>query len=129
MRNVLKIKALCALSLCGYEFFRLINGLKTKGIDTMTTVLYFIIAFIIGLIIGVFYFQLLWLTVSNLPKSKRPYMLSIVSLFVRLIIVFLAFFLIITIGNWQHLIVCLLGFVGVRILYINRIKRDNIKEE
>lgn len=87
----------------------------------MTTVLYFIIAFIIGTIIGVFYFQLLWLTVSNLPKSKRPYMLSLVSLFVRLIVVFVAFFLIIKVGNWQHLIVCLLGFVGVRIFYIKKI--------
>jgi F1F0 ATPase subunit 2 len=95
----------------------------------MTTVIYFILAFIIGIIIGVFYFQLLWITVSNLPKSKRPYLLSLASLFVRLIVVFLAFFLIIKLGNWQHLIVCLVGFIGVRIFFIKKIKHNDTKEE
>ncbi|MBD3288796.1 ATP synthase subunit I [candidate division KSB1 bacterium] len=93
------------------------------------TVIYFLVAFVSGIVLGLFYFQMLWFTVSNLPKAKRPYLLSFLSLIARLIVAFIVFFIVIKLGNWQHLIICLIGFIGVRIFFIKKVKRNDSKEE
>ena len=74
-----------------------------------------------GLLLGYFYFGLLWLTVRRLPHSRHPALLVQLSLFGRLLVVVPAFALVMQ-GQWQRLGFCLLGFLIVRQVMIVRIR-------
>ncbi|WP_052035230.1 ATP synthase subunit I [Xenococcus sp. PCC 7305] len=81
-----------------------------------------IIAFIIGLGLGLFYFGGLWLTVQQLPVSKHPYRLVVFSFLFRLGISMFVLSLIIG-GNIElynvfSLMACCLGFFIVRTITI-----------
>ena len=81
-----------------------------------------IIAFIIGLGLGLFYFGGLWLTVKQLPVTKHPYRLMLFSFFFRLTISMFILSLIVG-GNTKlynviSLLACCLGFLIVRTIAI-----------
>ena len=81
-----------------------------------------IIAFIIGLGLGLFYFGGLWLTVQQLPVTKHPYRLMLFSFLFRLGITMFLLSLIIG-GNSElynviSLLACCLGFLIVRTIAI-----------
>lgn len=74
-------------------------------------------AFGAGIGLGIFYFGGLWLTVRQLPTARQPVLLSLGSFFGRLTVVVFAFYLVMD-GQWQRLLVCLLGFLGTRVICV-----------
>ena len=78
-----------------------------------------IVALAAGMGLGIFYFGGLWWTVRRLPKARRPAFLSLLSFFGRLGVVLFGFFLVMD-GQWQRMLVCLLGFLGVRVILVRR---------
>jgi len=81
-----------------------------------------IIAFTVGLGLGLFYFGGLWLTVRQLPLTKNPYRLIFSSLIVRLAIALFVLYLIIggrtNLDNVVSLLACFLGFLLLRTIAI-----------
>ncbi len=77
-------------------------------------------AFAAGLLLGLFYFGGLWLTVQRLPRSEHPGMLTLVSLIIRLGVTLAGFYLVMA-GRWERLLVCLAGFLLVRIVLVRRL--------
>ena len=66
-----------------------------------------------GVVLGIFYFGGLWLTVRKLPGARQPVLLSLSSFFVRLAVVLAGFYLVMS-GRWERVLLCLLGFLCVR---------------
>ncbi len=75
------------------------------------------IASILGMVLGLFYFGGLWLTVRRLPFAARPALLTLCSYFVRLGVTLTCFYVLMA-GSWQRLLVVLLGFLAVRIVLV-----------
>jgi F1F0 ATPase subunit 2 len=71
-----------------------------------------------GLVIGLFYFGGLWLTMRHLPKTQRPTLLLIASFFGRLGLS-LAAFVVVANGRWQRLLVAILAFFVMRFILVN----------
>ena len=70
-------------------------------------------AFPAGLLLGLFYFGLLWLTVRRLDSLPMPALFIAGSFFGRTALCALGFVLIMQ-GGWQSLLVALLGFLMMR---------------
>jgi len=68
-----------------------------------------------GLLHGAIFFGGLWWTVRKGVSAKRPALLFLVSLVLRVVVV-VAGFAVIGDGHWQRLLVCLLGFVIARFM-------------
>ncbi|MFW6127514.1 MAG: ATP synthase subunit I, partial [Thermodesulfobacteriota bacterium] len=62
----------------------------------------------------------LWLTVQRLPGARRPGLLTLLSLIIRLGVTLAGFYLVMA-GRWERLLVCLAGFLLVRILLVRRL--------
>jgi F1F0 ATPase subunit 2 len=77
------------------------------------------LAFVAGIVVGLFYFGGLWLTVQRLPQTRRPAVLSLVSLFIRLGLTLAVFYLVMA-GRWERLLACLAGFLLMRLLLVRR---------
>jgi len=86
----------------------------------MDQLLTLFLAFVAGLVLGLFYFGGLWLTVQRLPQSRHPGLLTLASLVVRLGVTLAAFYLVMG-GRWERLLVCLAGFLLVRFLLVRRL--------
>jgi len=87
----------------------------------MINVLNFLIVFIVGMLVGVFYFGTLWVIVRQLPRVKRPALLILSSFFARNAVTVLVFYFIMD-GRWERLITCLLGFLLARTVIVRRVK-------
>ncbi len=87
----------------------------------MTKYCFLILAFIAGLALGLLYFGGLWLTIKQLPRSRRPAFLALGSFFLRTALVAFAFYLIVRNGNWQNGIACIVGVIGMRIILVRRV--------
>ena len=76
-----------------------------------------------GIILGILFFGGLWLTVRKGLTSKRPGIIFIVSLILRMGIVVMGFYYI---GgdSWQKMVVCLVGFLMARIAIFHLTKKD-----
>lgn len=72
-----------------------------------------IMAGLAGCLLGTLFFGGLWWTVRKGLSSKRPALWFFGSLLVRTVIVLAGFYLI-TVGRWERLLACLLGFVIAR---------------
>jgi len=68
-----------------------------------------IIAFGVGLALGLAYFGALWLSVRHLPQTKRPALLQAAAL------------ILVMDAGWERLLVCILGFLVGRRVLIRRI--------
>lgn len=79
----------------------------------------FFLAFIGGFGLGVFYFGGLWWTVRRIPAVRHPALLSLGSLFGRLGVTVLGFYLM-TGGHWGRLLISLLAFLVARKIMIRR---------
>ena len=75
-------------------------------------------ALVAGTGLGLFYFSGLWLTVRQLPTARRPLLLSMCSFLGRLGVVLFGFYLVMD-NHWERLLVCLLGFLGVRVILVS----------
>ncbi|WP_020606059.1 ATP synthase subunit I [Spirosoma spitsbergense] len=74
-----------------------------------------------GLGLGTFFFYGLWLTVRKTLTTSRPALWMLSSFMIRMGITVAGFFYVGN-GNWQRLVVCLLGFVIARymVTYLTR---------
>jgi F1F0 ATPase subunit 2 len=91
-----------------------------------------ILAFVMGVLLGTFFYGGLWWTIQKGVSSKQPALLFSGSLAVRMLIA-LAGVYFVSRSNWHRLLGCLVGFVTARILvtWFTRIhieKRTQITE-
>ncbi len=80
------------------------------------------IAFMEGVLLGVFFFVGLWLTVRKLESFQPAALLFLGSMLLRIGIVVLGFYFILG-DNWQHLVAGLLGFTLARIIIMRLTRR------
>lgn len=76
-------------------------------------------ALLAGLVLGMFYFGGLWLTVQRLSQARQPALLALGSLAGRLGVTMLGVYLV-TGGQWAKIGVCLLGFFVMRTILVRR---------
>jgi F1F0 ATPase subunit 2 len=73
----------------------------------------YLIPFIAGIFISVFYHSGLWWTVKSLPRSRSPVLLSIGSFSLRMTVTMAVFYIVMQ-NDWRRLAVCLAGFMAVK---------------
>ena len=78
-------------------------------------------ALVWGLLLGLFYFGGLWLTVQRLPSVKHQALWMMTSFAMRNVLVAIALYPVIMRG-WQLALICLGGFIIVRTLMSRRLK-------
>ncbi len=83
----------------------------------MDNIIYLLIALPLGFTLGIFYFVNLWITVRQIPTTQWPFRLIVGSFVGRTSITILGFYLIMD-GNWQRMLISLLGFVLARSILI-----------
>ncbi len=89
----------------------------------MTEIIFsYLLALLAGLVLGLFYFGILWITVQQIPTTKKPFILIMGSFLVRMTFLFGAFYLIVSYSDWQYLIACLIGFMLTRFVMVRKIK-------
>ena len=87
----------------------------------MISVPYLLVAFFVGMGAGLLYFGGLWWTVRRLPTARQPALLTLGSFFVRTGLSLAAFYFA-SGGQWQRILVSLLGFIIVRVFLVRRIR-------
>ena len=92
----------------------------------MISVPYVLMAFFVGMGAGVFYFGGLWWTVRRLPSARQSALLTLGSFFVRTGLSLAAFYFA-SGGQWQRILVSLLGFIIVRVFLVRRIRSSPAK--
>ena len=90
----------------------------------MNETLMLVVAGLAGLVLGAIFFGGLWWTVCKGVSSPRPALWFLGSMLLRMGIV-LAGFYFVGGGQWQRLLVCLLGFVIARFL-VMRLTRTRV---
>lgn len=81
-------------------------------------------ALIAGIALGILFFGGLWFTIRKSIGSKRPTLLFMGSLIIRMAIVVLGFYYV-GANNWLKMLVCLVGFLIARMV----ITRITIKDK
>ena len=91
----------------------------------MNEIVYMILAFIVGLLLGTIFFGGLWFTVRKLVTSKIPALLFLGSFILRVGITLTGFYYIST-GSWQRLLICVAGFIIARysVIYFTKSNRE-----
>ena len=93
----------------------------------MNDIVYMILAFIVGLLLGTIFFGGLWVTVRKLATSKMPALWFLGSFFLRVSITLIGFYYISS-GSWQRLLICVAGFITARYSVIYFTKSNNEKQ-
>jgi len=83
----------------------------------MNETLSVILVFAAGLMLGVLFFGGLWFTVKKAVTSKLPALWMVGGFIIRAGITLVGFYYV-SLGNWQWLLICLLGFVIARMLVL-----------
>lgn len=83
-----------------------------------------ILAVLAGGVLGAIFFGGLWWTVRKGVASPRPAFWFFGSLLVRMAITLAGFYLVVTGGHWDRLLLCLLGFVTARVV-VTRLTRPS----
>ena len=87
----------------------------------MNNTLTLILAGMVGIILGAIFFGGLWWTVRRGVSSRRPALWFFFSMLLRMSITLGGFYFVAR-GQWQRLVLCLLGFVMAR-LAVTRLTR------
>ena len=93
----------------------------------MNDIVYMILAFIGGLLLGTIFFGGLWFTVRKLVISKIPALWFLGSFILRVSITLIGFYYI-SYGSWQRLLICVAGFITARYSVIYFTKSNNQKQ-
>ncbi len=93
----------------------------------MNETLLMILAFTAGLALGTLFFGGLWFTVKKTITAKIPAIWFFGSFFLRVSIVLIGFYFVSN-GNWQRLIICLMGFVVARFIVMYFTKSIIVKQ-
>jgi F1F0 ATPase subunit 2 len=91
----------------------------------MNETLHFVLALVLGLALGIVFFGGLWLTVKKTVAAKMPALWILGSFIFRVGITMIGFYYV-SMGNWQRLIICLLGFTVSRYIVI-RLTRSGVE--
>ena len=89
----------------------------------MTDVLILLIACLVGIALGMFFFGGLWWTVRRSARSDHPARLFISSFLIRMAVTVGGFYLV-SDGDWRRILAALLGFVLARWLTLRWTRRD-----
>jgi F1F0 ATPase subunit 2 len=81
----------------------------------MNEIIYIIIVFICGIILGIIFFGGLWLTIKKSVTSKTPGLLFFASFLIRTGIALLGFYFLAA-NNWKNMVACLVGFIISRFI-------------
>ena len=81
----------------------------------MNEILPLLLAWITGGLLGVNFFGGLWLTVRHCVSSQHPALWIFASLLLRMAITLTGFYWVAN-GDWQRLMLCLLGFIMMRFI-------------
>ena len=92
----------------------------------MNEILYMVLAFIGGLVLGTLFFGGLWLTVKKSVTSKIPALWVFGSFFLRVGITLIGFYYI-SLGSWQRFLICVVGFIAARYIVIYLTKSNEEK--
>lgn len=84
------------------------------------------VAFLVGMGAGAFYFGGLWWTVRRLPSAGQPALLTFGSFVVRTGVSLTAFY-IASGGHWERILISVLGFVVMRGILVHRV-RSSLRE-
>jgi F1F0 ATPase subunit 2 len=87
----------------------------------MNEILTLVLALVTGVLLGTLFFGGLWWTVRKGVSSKQPVFWFFGSLLLRTSVVLIGFYFIAG-GRWERLLVCLLGFVMVRLIVTLRLR-------
>jgi F1F0 ATPase subunit 2 len=90
-------------------------------------ILELIICLLAGSGLGTLYFTGLWWTVRKLPSVQNPALLSLGSFLLRTVVAVMGFYFIMG-GQWQRLLMCLLGFMTARVLLVKRLKPGELRD-
>jgi len=93
----------------------------------MNEILYLMLALIGGIILGTLFFGGLWITVKKAVTSKIPALWIVGSFFLRIGLILIGFYYI-SLGNWQRLIMCVLGFIAARYIVVQITKSIESKQ-
>lgn len=83
----------------------------------MNDLLTLLLAWLFGGLLGLIFFGGLWLTVRHCVSSPHPALWLFGSLLIRMAMTLTGFYWVAQ-GDWQRLIVCLLGFMMMRFIVI-----------
>ena len=91
----------------------------------MNEIVYKILAFIVGLLLGTIFFGGLWFTVRKLVTSKIPALWFLGSFILRVSITLTGFYYISS-GSWQRLLICVAGFITARfaVIYYTKLSEE-----
>jgi F1F0 ATPase subunit 2 len=90
-------------------------ALGDQGEQAMTALWPLLLAFALGMILGVLFFGGLWWTVARGIGSRHTALWFLFSLLVRTSVAMLGFYLVGR-GSWEKLAACLAGFVLARLI-------------
>ena len=93
----------------------------------MNEIVYMILAFILGLLLGTIFFGCLWFTVRKLVASKIPALWFLGSFILRVGITLIGFYYISS-GSWQRLLICVAGFIIARFAVIHFTKMSEERQ-
>lgn len=82
-----------------------------------------------GALLGLLFFQGLWITIRNLQAVRHPAALMLGSLLLRFAVVLGGFYLLARYGDWPHLLAAAAGLTLVRILLLRRKPPPGLKQE
>ncbi len=83
--------------------------------------LYLVLAFLAGIVLGIFFFSGLWWTVQRIVSSDKPYLFSAASFIIRMAFVVTAFYYLLS-ADWTYLLAALAGFIAARMVLVYRFK-------
>jgi F1F0 ATPase subunit 2 len=81
-----------------------------------------------GVLLGLLFFEGLWITIRNLQSVRHPAVLMLGSMLLRFAIVLGGFYLLARYGGWTHLLAAAAGLTLVRILLLRR-KPKGLEQE
>ena len=90
----------------------------------MSEILFTILSFVAGLLLGAIFFGGLWFTVKKLVNAKMPAIWMLSSFVLRIGITLVAFYYI-SLGNWQRLLICVFGFIVARFAVVHFTKPND----
>ena len=90
--------------------------------------LYLFMVFVSGIILGAIFFGGLWWSIRKGVLSKHPVLWVFGSLLLRTVIVLTGFYLI-SRGNWERILLCLLGFVTARVIVMWLTRRTSVENQ
>ena len=80
------------------------------------------LAFVVGALLGAFFFGGLWWTIQKGVTSARPALWFLGSLLLRTSVILAGFYFVAQ-GHWSRLLACLVGFLIARGIVVRRLRR------